>query len=177
MKMAPGKEITVTELREALLKKLPEYMVPSYFIQQEVFPVTATGKVDREKLPGPGGIRTRIGAAYAAPVTETEKAAASVWQEVLKLDRVGIQDNFFDLGGTSLDIVRLNSRLKEVFNREIEVVTLFENPTIQAFTRHLEAGGPSGTGPAGPAEEKAPDIGAKIQKGRDKMKDRRQRVK
>ncbi|HLP62850.1 MAG TPA: amino acid adenylation domain-containing protein [Candidatus Deferrimicrobium sp.] len=174
MKVEPGKNITVTELRETLLKKLPDYMIPSYFIPLEVFPVTTTGKIDREKLPEPGSMRTRIGVTYAAPVTETEKTVAAVWQEVLKLDRVGIHDNFFDLGGTSLDIVRLNARLKGVFNLEIPVLALFEYPTIQAFSRRLEPG-QAGAGDA--AEEKAPGFNARIEKGKDKMKDRRQRLK
>ncbi len=174
MRLRQGKDLTIPELREALLKKLPDYMVPSYFIPLETFPVTASGKLDRAKLPEPDAIRTRLGAAYAAPVTETEKIVASAWQEVLKLDKVGIHDNFFDLGGTSLDIVRLNSGLKKVLSREIPVVILFEYPTIHSFTQHLEPDQPI---TAVPAEEKTPDFSTKIKKGRDKMKSRRQRVK
>ncbi|MCU0288532.1 MAG: AMP-binding protein, partial [Acidobacteria bacterium] len=184
LKMKTGKDITVTNLRETLSKRLPDYMIPSYFIPVEVFPVTASGKIDQKKLSEPGGIRTRMGSTFAAPVTETEKLTAAVWQEVLRLDRVGIHDNFFDLGGTSLDIVRLNERLKKVFKKEIPVVFLFEYPTIRAFTRYLEQletlepGKPDTAGLA-LVEEKAPALSAGIsgiEKSGEKMKDPRRRV-
>ncbi|UCH95690.1 MAG: non-ribosomal peptide synthetase, partial [Candidatus Aminicenantes bacterium] len=177
MKLGQGKELTVSELRETLLKKIPDYMIPSYFIPLEEFPVTVVGKVDRRKLPLPGGIRTRLGAAYAAPVTETEKTVASVWQEILNLDKVGIHDNFFDLGGTSLDIVRLNTGLKKVLVREIPVVTLFEYPTIHTFTQHLDHLVPGKPVTAAAEEEKTPDFSVRLKTGRDKMKGRRQRIK
>ena len=76
------KEINTTELREALSKRMPEYMIPSYFIPLEKFPVTSTGKVDRRKLPLPAGLRPELGAAYAAPQTGTARKIAGIWQEI-----------------------------------------------------------------------------------------------
>jgi acyl carrier protein len=175
MKMSPGKEkeITTTELREALLKKMPEYMIPSYFIPLEEFPVTSTGKVDRRKLPLPEGLRPLLGAAYAAPNTEIARTIAAIWQEILKVDKVGIHDNFFDLGGSSLDIVRLNGRLKELLKKDIPIVSLFEYPTIDTFTQHLDQ---VETVEAAALEEKDMEITGRLKKGKDKMKGRRKRI-
>lgn len=173
MRLVEGKGLNITELREALLKVMPEYMVPSHFIAVERFPVTATGKVDRRKLPLPEGLRPMLTAAYAAPGNEIQRAIAAIWKEVLNVDKVGIHDNFFDLGGTSLDIVRLNSRLKEALAADIPVVILFEYPTIHAFTRHLAR---TGSLAAAPVEEKVTDFTGKLRKGKDKMKGRRQKV-
>ncbi|NIM15446.1 MAG: SDR family NAD(P)-dependent oxidoreductase [Candidatus Aminicenantes bacterium] len=173
MRVVPGKGVNISELREALLKVMPEYMVPSYFIPVEKFPVTATGKVDRRKLPLPEGLRPMVAAAYAAPENEIQRAIAAIWKEVLKVDKVGIHDNFFEMGGTSLDIVRLNSRLKEALAKEIPVVILFEYPTIHTFTRHLAR---TEFLTAAPKEESVPDFTGKLKKGRDKMKGRRQKV-
>jgi acyl carrier protein len=173
MRVEQGKGLNITELREALLKVMPEYMVPSYFIPVEKFPVTATGKVDRRKLPLPEGLRPLLAAAYAAPENEIQRTIAAIWKEVLKVDKVGIHDNFFDLGGTSLDIVRLNSRLKEALAKDIPVVILFEYPTVHTFTRHLAR---TGFLTAAPKEEKVKDFSGKLRKGKDKMKGRRQKV-
>jgi amino acid adenylation domain-containing protein/FkbM family methyltransferase len=173
MRVVEGKGPNITELREALLKVMPEYMVPSHFIAVEKFPVTATGKVDRRKLPLPEGLRPMLAAAYAAPGNEIQRAIAAIWKEVLNVDKVGIHDNFFDLGGTSLDIVRLNSRLKEALAADIPVVILFEYPTIHAFTRHLAR---TGSLAAAPVEENVTDFTGKLRKGKDKMKGRREKV-
>jgi amino acid adenylation domain-containing protein/FkbM family methyltransferase len=173
MRVMPGKSLNISELREALLKVVPEYMVPSYFIPIEKFPVTATGKVDRNKLPLPEGLRPMLAASYAAPENEIQRTIAAIWKEVLKVDKVGIHDNFFDLGGTSLDIVRLNNRLKEALAKDIPVVILFEYPTIHTFTRFLAR---TELLTAAPKEENKPDFTGKLRKGRDKMKGRRQKV-
>jgi len=172
LRTAPGKEVAVSELRESLSKNLPLYMVPSYFIALEAFPVTSTGKVDRRKLPEPDGVRPELGSAYTAPDTEIARAIAAVWREILNVDKVGIHDNFFDLGGSSLHIVRLSGRLKEVLGKDIPIVTLFEYPTIHTFSQHLAQSGPG----APPGEEKAPDLTDKLGKGRARMKGRRQRT-
>jgi amino acid adenylation domain-containing protein/FkbM family methyltransferase len=173
-----GKGINISDLREKLLKKMPDYMVPSYFIPLEKFPVTAAGKVDRRKLPLPEGFRPTLGAAFAAPETETQRTIAAIWKEILKVDRVGIHDNFFDLGGTSLDIVRLNGRLKEVLEKDIPIVTLFEYPTVHTFTRQVVREEMSEAVPVEVDREgrDMEDIGDRFRKGRDKMKGRKQRL-
>jgi amino acid adenylation domain-containing protein/FkbM family methyltransferase len=171
-----GEPLNVTQLRESLARTMPDYMLPSYFIPLEEFPVTATGKVDRKKLPLPEGMRPTLNTSYVAPETETAREIATIWQEILNLEKVGIHDNFFDLGGNSLDIVRLNNRLQEVMKREIPVVSLFEYPTIHTFSTHL---GREEKMEAVPVEVETggPLLQEKIKKGRGKMKDRRNRLR
>jgi surfactin family lipopeptide synthetase A len=134
-----NKELTSLELREYLSKRLPGYMIPSYFFFLDKIPLNANGKVDSSAL---HSYRRKpdTGDGCAAPGSEIEKVMASTWTAVLKLDKVGINDNFFDLGGNSLAIVRLNSELKRKLNIEIPVVKLFEYPTIRSLSRYLFPG-------------------------------------
>ena len=128
---------TVSELRDFLKSKLPGYMVPAAFVTLEAMPLTPNGKVSRRALPAPEGIRPELARTYVMPQTESEKLIAGVWQDVLKLDKVGIGDNFFDLGGNSLLIVRVQSKLLSIFERELSIVDLFTFPTIQQLAQHL----------------------------------------
>lgn len=98
---------TVNELRRFLKKKLPDYMVPSAFISLEIFPLAVSGKVDLKALPAPGATRPKLQEAYEAPRTRVEKLLARIWTRVLGIDKVGIQDNFFDLGGASSQSVQI----------------------------------------------------------------------
>jgi amino acid adenylation domain-containing protein len=123
------------ELREALQQVLPEYMVPWTFVVLEALPLTTNGKVDRRALPAPH-VLERSGA-YLAPRTELERAIAAVWQEVLGLPRIGVHDNFFESGGSSLLIAKLHSRLKSAVGLDIPVMELFRYPTIEALARKL----------------------------------------
>ncbi len=144
-----GRQITVTELREHLAPALPEYMIPSYFVQLEEIPLTPHGKVDQKALPEPDGSRPELGALYLAPETDVEKAIAEAWQETLNLEKVGLHDNFFDLGGISLDIFRLSRNLKKKLNREDDfVIDMFRLPTISAFSQYI-SGEKSGTATPG----------------------------
>ncbi|RUT04335.1 hypothetical protein DSM106972_045630 [Dulcicalothrix desertica PCC 7102] len=133
----PETEIFIDELRQFLSKKLPEYMLPLIFVVLKALPLTPNGKVDRGALPTPEKERPDLTAAYQAPESEIEKTIAQVWQEVLHLDKVGIDDNFFDLGGHSLLIVQVNHKLREILNRELSVIEMFQNPTIKSLTQHL----------------------------------------
>jgi amino acid adenylation domain-containing protein len=160
VKMAQGYQLNISELREALLRKLPEYMIPAYFISLEKFPITTTGKVDRKKLPLPGGQRPSLDSTYAAPETAVAREIVPVWQDILKLDKVGIHDNFFDLGGNSLDMIRLKSRLQELLKKEIQIMTLFQYPTIHTFTQHITQNQPTA---AVPQKEDKPDFTAKYE--------------
>jgi amino acid adenylation domain-containing protein len=121
---------------EALRSKLPEYMIPSAFVRLEEFPLTPNRKVDRKLLPAPEG-GTVGSAPYEAPRTETEKDVAIIWQELLRTPRVGINDNFFDLGGHSLLVVQLQNRLRQQFHREISLVELFQRPTVTSMASFL----------------------------------------
>jgi acyl-coenzyme A synthetase/AMP-(fatty) acid ligase/aryl carrier-like protein len=129
--------IDAGELREFLGLELPEYMIPSYFVSLKEMPLTASRKIDRQALPDPVGGRAQVGSAYLAPQSDLEKQIAEQWIRVLNLDKVGIHDNFFNLGGNSMKIVQLNSRLKEVLGRDISVVSMFRHVTISSFARYL----------------------------------------
>jgi acyl carrier protein len=128
---------TESELRGFLKEKLPKYMIPSAFVMLDALPLTPNGKVDRRALPAPEGLRPELAAAYAAPQSEVERSIAKVWQAVLRLEKVGVNDNFFDLGGHSLLMVQVHSKLRALFNQEISVVELFEYPTIHSLAQHL----------------------------------------
>ncbi|MEH2267588.1 MAG: amino acid adenylation domain-containing protein [Nostoc sp.] len=128
---------TTTNLRNFLKEKLPEYMLPSVFVQLKALPLTTNGKVDRRALPVPDGDRPELEEVYVAPRSEMERAIATVWQEVLHLEKVGVNDNFFDLGGHSLLMVQVNSKLQEVINCNISIIEMFQNPTINSLTQYF----------------------------------------
>ncbi|MFE1744005.1 amino acid adenylation domain-containing protein [Coleofasciculus sp. H7-2] len=129
-------EVSINELRDRLKQTLPEYMVPSTFVFLDTLPLTPNGKVNRRALPVPENLRL-LAAVYQPPQSEIEKTIATVWQTVLNLEKVGIHDNFFDIGGHSLLMLRVNHKLQTVLNREISVVTLFQNPTIYSLAQYL----------------------------------------
>ncbi len=135
-----GEPADRAELRRFLLARLPEYMVPVLYLDLPALPLTPSGKVDRRALPEPRGERPDTGASgagYVAPRTELERAIAAVWRDLLGIDQVGIEDNFFDLGAHSLLIVRAHGRLREALGRELTVIDLFRNPSVGALARHL----------------------------------------
>lgn len=125
------------ELRMFLLQKLPEYMVPQTFLLLNALPLTPNGKVDRRALPAPEGERPALTAAYVAPRTEVERTIAAVWQEVLRIENVGTQDNFFDLGGHSLLLTQVYSKLRRITHRDLSMLDLFRYPTISALADYL----------------------------------------
>ena len=123
-------------MRAFLQETLPEYMVPWSFVELASLPVTANGKLDREALPAPREVRAAE--AYVAPRNDLERAIGAVWREVLQLDRVGVRENFFEVGGSSLLLGRLQSRLRQAIGREVPFVELFRHPTIESLARSLE---------------------------------------
>jgi acyl carrier protein len=118
------------QLREFLRQKLPEYMVPSVFVNLDSLPLTPNGKVDRRALPALSPDRLALRRDYVAPCTPEEKEIADICAEVLNLERVGLHDNFFDLGGNSLIATRLVFQLQEHFQVRLPLVRLFEKPTV-----------------------------------------------
>ncbi len=129
---------TSTALRSFLREKLPDYMVPSAIMILERLPLTPNGKVDRKNLPAPDLFSNKTEKAFVAPQSEVEKTIASVWQEMLPSKMVGIHDNFFDLGGNSLLMVRAYTKLRKILTRDISIVEMFfEYPTIHALTEFL----------------------------------------
>jgi amino acid adenylation domain-containing protein len=130
---------TTHELRRFLKEKLPDYMVPSAFVFLDSLPLTPNGKVDRGALPAPDRNRAALGQSYVAARTPIEEKLAKIWGEVLRLERVSIYDNFFDLGGHSLKATQVMSQLRDVFQAEMPLRNLFEHPTVAGLAESLEA--------------------------------------
>ncbi|MCY9602684.1 non-ribosomal peptide synthase/polyketide synthase, partial [Paenibacillus thiaminolyticus] len=135
--IAGEREFSYTELREALGTVMPDYMIPSSFVQLGQLPVTRNGKVDRRALPKPDG--AKAGKAYEAPRTNMEAKLALLWQDVLGVERVGIHDNFFELGGHSLRAMTLASRIHQTLDVEVPLRLLFQAPTVAGLAAALEA--------------------------------------
>jgi acyl carrier protein len=114
--------------------------------------------------------RPALSSAYVAPKTEIEKMIASIWQEFLGLEQIGIHDNFFEMGGDSLSIVQLNGKLKRVLNRDIPVAVMFKYLTIQSFVQYLERGEQEEM-----AQEEEVDRSDELKKSRDRLKTRSRR--
>ena len=128
----------VDELRSFLKEKLPEYMVPSAFLTLDALPLTPNGKVDRKALPEPDQTRLALDREYVAPRTPVEKILAEIWSDVLGVEKVGLNDNFFDLGGHSLLMAVLISQVREAFDLEIPISSLFEAPTVAGLAGIIE---------------------------------------
>ncbi len=124
-------------LRRYLLDHLPAYMVPSSFLFLKALPLTLNGKVNWKALPKPEAGHRNSEARYLPPKSEMEQAIASIWQGVLQLEQVGIQDNFFDLGGHSLSMAQVHSQLLELLDAEISLLELFQYPTIATLSERL----------------------------------------
>ena len=129
--------LTMTELRDFLESKLPNYMVPVALVMLEALPLTPNGKVDRKALPAPDTARPQLEAVYQPPETEVEKAIANIWEESLHVEDVGIHDNFFELGGHSLLLVQVHSKLQKIFQRDFPLVEMFQYPTISRLATYL----------------------------------------
>jgi amino acid adenylation domain-containing protein len=127
----------VSDLRAALKGRLPDYMVPSVFQFLDALPLTPNGKIDRKALPAPDGARPRLDANYIVPRTALEHSIAAVWQEVLGVTTVGVFDNFFDLGGHSLLLVKAHARLRDVSAKTLSILDLFRYPTIDALAKYI----------------------------------------
>ena len=126
-------ELKLRELRAFLLKELPDYMIPSYFVQLEKLPLTSNGKIDRKAMPEPDcSIISRVG--YESPRNEIEARLVEIWQSVLGVKKVGINDNFFELGGDSLKAVRVIGRLD---GYSINVMSIMQYPTIAELQAHV----------------------------------------
>jgi len=143
-------------LKAWLRERLPDYMVPASYTLLAALPMTPSGKVDRLSLPAPDTRRPIVGTPYTAPADEIEQAIAAVWQDVLQLERVGSNDNFFDLGGTSLRMVQVNRHLCERMHRAIPVLQMYQHPTVRGLARSLA----THSGPASSAAQSGQDRAA-----------------
>ncbi len=122
--------LNISDLKAYLRESLPEYMVPAFFVEMDALPRTPNGKIDRNALPSVEGQRPSLEDNYQAPRTPTEQTIADVWAEVLQIEKVGILDNFFDLGGHSLQATRVIARLRDPLQFDVPLRLFFENPTI-----------------------------------------------
>ena len=134
----PGAACGATELREYLVQRLPEYMIPSVFVFLDRLPLTVSGKVDRRVLPSPGQDLGGGKGEYAAPQTPTQEVLCGIFAEVLGVQKVGIHDNFFELGGHSLSATRAVYRANNRLTIDLSIASLFENPTVAKLAQVVE---------------------------------------
>ena len=134
----PGLRPDAQDLRRALRLKLPDYMVPSEYLVVDAFPLLPSGKVDRTGLASQASTHRNDNTGYVAPQTLTEERLATIWRELLKVERVGIVDDFFDLGGHSLMVMQLVARIRRIFEVEIPIRSVFEDPTIKELANKVE---------------------------------------
>jgi len=132
----PGASLSPSLLRDVLSGKMPSYMVPANFVFLDRFPLTSNGKIDRKALP-PVHIDTQVSDPASRPGNEMETTLASIWAEALGLERIGVEQNYFDLGASSLMVAEVHSRLQQHLQQEISLVDLFQFPTIRALSTHL----------------------------------------
>jgi len=136
----PGTEpatLTVSTLRAALGERLPEFMVPSAFVSLDEMPSTPTGKLDKKALPAPDSSRPDLAGAYIPPKTKLEQFLAEAWQDVLGVDRAGLDDSFFDLGGSSIQGATLINRLEETLGQHVYVTALFDTRNLGELATYL----------------------------------------
>jgi amino acid adenylation domain-containing protein len=138
-KLNNTQSVTHSDLRQYLQQKLPEYMVPTIFVTLKEMILTSNGKVDRKALPAPEQLRSELELGYVAPRTPVEETLAAIWAEVLGFERVGIDNNFFDLGGHSLRATQVISKVRRIFKLDIPLRRLFESPTVAGFAEHVQA--------------------------------------
>lgn len=124
-------------LRAFLQEKLPYYMVPSIYVTLDRMPLTPNAKIDRKALPEPDKARPELDEAYIAPANEHEKRMAKIWQNTLDIERIGVHDNFFVLGGDSLLVVKLITKIQKEFITDIRVAKVFQYPTISSLVSYL----------------------------------------
>ncbi len=141
---------TVEELAGALRRQLPESMIPATFVLLDAMPMTPNGKIDRKALPAPGRSRPALATQLVAPRSATEESIAGIWCEVLTVDVVGIDDDFFDVGGDSLKAALVHSRMLETFGVDLSLSELFQARTVALQAESIDAAlaGPSNSSPS-----------------------------
>jgi amino acid adenylation domain-containing protein len=159
-----------TELRRWVGERLPAYMVPSLFVPMDALPRTPNGKTDRRALPDPGPARPELEVEYVPPRNDLEATIRDVWREVLGVERVGIRDSFFELGGTSVRLASVHRLLVDRLQREVTIVDLFRHPTIAALAEHLGQEDDGGAARRGEVQDRAERqrqaLAARQQRGR-----------
>ena len=159
------------ELRAFLAESLPDHMLPSATVVLDALPLNNNGKLDRPRLPEPEQTRPDLQIAYAAPTAGLEDQIAAIWREVLGLEEVGVNDNFFDLGGHSLHLIRAHGKLVADLGATLPMVDMFRFPTIRTLAHHLEGAG----GDPPPGEQRGPDESEQAGAGRGRLQQLRRR--
>jgi len=147
-------DATPDRLRAHLEQRLPSYMVPTSFVRLDELPLSPNGKLDRRALPTPEAASPAASAAFVAPESSAEKTVAAIWQDVLGLSRVGLHDNFFDLGGHSLALARVHAELRRQLGTDLTLIDLFKHPTVGDLARAIAAT-PAGLVPTQQIEDRA----------------------
>jgi amino acid adenylation domain-containing protein len=137
--LLPGHRLDPDALRSTLRSRLPEYMVPSHFVSIPVLPLTPNGKLDRSALPMPSAEASPSAAKPAVPMTGPQRRLADIWASILQTDRVGLFDNFFDIGGHSLLLVKLHAAICSEFKRDLPLVELFQHTTVASQAERLNS--------------------------------------
>jgi amino acid adenylation domain-containing protein len=171
--LVPGEVVDIRALKKHLFARLPAYMVPQYIVQLEKIPLTPNGKIDRKTLPEPENKYSGMEILYVEPETDEEKIIATIWRDVLNLEKLGIHDNFFDLGGNSLGIIKVTRKLRETFKQDVPTAVIFLNPTINLLARHFNS---KKTGEESPQDQGEVDRSELIDEGRSRLKNRLQRM-
>ncbi len=164
-----GRDVEAAELRTFLRRTLPDFMVPAAYVTLAELPLLPNGKVSRAALPAPAAAHPA--ASYVEPRSDLERTIARVLCEVLRVERVGLDDNFFDLGGHSLLMIRAAGTLEQLLGRKLRVLELFRFPTVAALARHLGEEEPP---PAVP--EEAERARSDLREGRERRRDRRREL-
>lgn len=128
---------SIEELRHWLQEKLPSYMIPSVFLFLDQFPLTPNGKIDRQSLPSPEQVRSHNSGIFVAPRTTIEKILVQIWRDLLKVEQISIDDNFFDLGGHSLLTTQLLAKIRETLQIDISLRSLLEAPTVASLAQNI----------------------------------------
>ena len=132
-----SRELTSTEVRRFIGKKLPEHMIPALFITLDEMPLTPSGKIDRRALPAPDHRRPELEKGFTAPRNPIEEKLCEIWADLLDLEQVGIHDNFFEMGGHSLLATKITSQIQKTMNLEMPLQVIFEHPTIARQAEYL----------------------------------------
>jgi acyl carrier protein len=133
------REAPAGELRAFLKERLPDHLVPSAFVPLAALPLNASGKIDRRALPAPDAARPSLAAAYVAPETPAEEGVAAIWCEVLGVERVSVEENFFESGGHSLLATQVVARVRRGFGIALPLRAFFERPTVAALAAEVAA--------------------------------------
>jgi len=128
---------TTNELRDYLQMNLPDYMLPTSFVVLDSFPLTPNGKINKNVLPLASAITTKLSTTYVAANSNTEKLIIDIWKKNLGVEKIGIHDNFFEVGGNSLLLIQVLSQLKQQFQRNFSSVDMFKYPSVFLFSQSL----------------------------------------